>query len=138
MNVSGDFMKNNKGFTLIELVAVLAILIAILLLALPGVASSYERRKEKINNEKIESIKSAGQIYASIYKKDIDYSGFLKGECGISIQMLLDNDLITKDELMDSENKKYLYENFEKTTVIYIKDNGSYVIDESGKKECKK
>ena len=129
-------MKNNKGFTLIELIAVLAVLVAILLFALPGVASSYERRKEKIDKEKIESIKSAGQIYASIYKTTIDYSGFLKGQCGISLQMLLDEDLITEDELMNSENKKYLYDDFKNTTVIYIKDNGSYDIDETGKKEC--
>ena len=40
---------NNKGFTLVELLAVMLILIAISLVAVGGISSSLEKRDEKEN-----------------------------------------------------------------------------------------
>lgn len=54
---------NRKGFTLIELMAVIAILIIIMGIALPNITSSIERSKNKQKNTKIELIKSAAELY---------------------------------------------------------------------------
>ena len=124
---------NNKGFTLIELLGVLVVLVSILLIALPNIASSFERQKNKINEQRIETIKSAGELYASRYKKNINYDSFLSGSCGISIQMLLKADMITDDELKKS-NGDYLYPDKTNTIVVYNKSTGKYNIQTSGTK----
>lgn len=122
-------MRNNKGFTLIELLTVIVVLLLITLVAIPNIASTFERNKKKINDEKIEVIKSAGAIYASLYLKEdpTEYSNFLNGSCGISIKKLLEKDLLTDDELNDSEGKP-LYDDKENTLVIYNKADGIYDI----------
>ena len=54
---------NRKGFTLIELMAVVAILIIIMGIALPNITSSIERSKEKQKQSKIELVTSAADLY---------------------------------------------------------------------------
>lgn len=99
---------NNKGFTLIELLGVLVILTTILLVGIPTIISTYERNKNKLDDKKIDIIKSASEIYASKYKYDdsFDYDSYLKGTCGITVSMLLDKGLITDDEITTSNNTK--------------------------------
>ena len=41
---------NNKGFTLVEILAVLIILVAIMAVAITSITSSVERSKSKQNN----------------------------------------------------------------------------------------
>ena len=41
-------MKNNKGFTLVELLAVIAIMAILLIIALPNVLKMFNESKEKI------------------------------------------------------------------------------------------
>ena len=102
-------LMNNKGFTLVELLAVIVILITILLVAIPNVSSTLERKKEKDLELKKESVISAGEVYVSNNKKNIDYNGYLNNNCGISIDKLFDNNLITKEEYNTVKNKGYLY-----------------------------
>ena len=52
---------NNKGFTLVELLGVIIILMAILYLAIPSLTSSVERSKRKQFEQKKELIISAGE-----------------------------------------------------------------------------
>ena len=54
---------NKKGFTLIELMVVIAILVVIMGIALPNITSSIERSKQKQKNSKIELITSAAELY---------------------------------------------------------------------------
>ena len=49
---------NNKGFTLVELLVVIVILLAIVSLAIPSLTASMERNKTKTNNHKLELLSS--------------------------------------------------------------------------------
>lgn len=133
---------NNKGFTLIELLGVIVILVLILLVAIPNISSTYERNKNKINEQKKEVILSAVEIYANRYKKNFNYDDFLEGNCGIPVRVLLDKELITSDELKNSENAD-LYIKFddsstEKAEDVLIKydSNGKYFFEKSTSTEC--
>lgn len=58
---------NRKGFTLIELMVVIAILVIIMGIALPNITSSIERSKSKQKDAKIELIISSAEIYFDRY-----------------------------------------------------------------------
>lgn len=60
---------DNKGFTLVELLAVMVILISISLIAVAGITSSLERRDEKEREEQIELAIGAAKIYFSLENK---------------------------------------------------------------------
>lgn len=126
-------MKNNKGFTLIELLGVLAVLTIILLVAIPSITSTFERNKMKIKEQKENIVLSATEIYATKYKKEFDYDTFLLGGCGISISMLKSKNLITEDELLDSEGN-LIYEDDVK--IIYNKSEGVYELGNSSITVC--
>ena len=57
---------NNKGFTLVELLAVLIILISISLVAVVNVTSSLTKREDKECQEQQELAISAAKIYFSL------------------------------------------------------------------------
>lgn len=60
-------MKNNKGFTLVELLAIVVILAIIIVVAAPNMTKEIQREEEenqKILNQKIEN---ASKIYAAKY-----------------------------------------------------------------------
>lgn len=59
-------MKNNKGFTLVELLAVIVILSSIALITVASVSSSLGRREEKECNEQKALAKNAAKIYFSL------------------------------------------------------------------------
>lgn len=108
---------NNKGFTLVELLGVLVILLAIILVAIPSITSTFERNKIKINNQKREVVLSAAEIYVNKYKKEFEYASFLTGRCGIAVSKVKEKELLTDDELLNSENQKLNVE-YEDGTVI--------------------
>ena len=56
---------NNKGFTLVELLAVMVILISISLVAVVTITSSLERREDKECTEQQELAIGAAKIYFS-------------------------------------------------------------------------
>lgn len=116
---------NNKGFTLIELLGVLVVITLILLIAIPSIVSTFERNKNKINENKEKIIFSATEIYVSKYKEDFNYNNFLNGNCGITIAMLKNANLITEEELLDS-NGNILYND---DIRIKYNANGYYQID---------
>ena len=64
-------MKDNKGFTIIELLGVIIVLIAITLVAVPSITSSVERNKNKLAifagacQSYYEEIMNAGANFAS-------------------------------------------------------------------------
>lgn len=97
--------KNNKGFTLVELLAVLVVLITILLIAIPSITSSIERNKQKMLEKKYDMIEAAAESYVNLYKNSLDYSKFKSGNCGISIDKLKNVGLLTDEDLKDADNK---------------------------------
>lgn len=63
---------NNKGFTLVELLAVLVILVAIMSIAIPTINSSLERSKASQNEQRKKLLESAAELYVADNKNNID------------------------------------------------------------------
>lgn len=95
---------NNKGFTLVELLAVLVILITILLIAIPSITSSVERNKQNALAKKYDIIEATAETYVNLYKNSFNYNNFISGSCGISTDKLKEKGLLTEDDLKDSDN----------------------------------
>ena len=57
---------NRKGFTLVELLAVIVILVGISLTAVMGISASLEKRDSKECMEQIQLAKNAAKIYFSL------------------------------------------------------------------------
>ena len=87
---------NKKGFTLMELLAVIVIMAIIFAVAVPSISSSIERSKQKQKNAKIEVIEAAGEVYLSAHKN----------ANSVSIPELYDGGILTKDEVKDPFNEK--------------------------------
>ena len=60
--------KNNKGFTLVELLAVVVILLAISVIAISSISAAIERNKEKQNDAKIKIIETYAKMYYDSHK----------------------------------------------------------------------
>lgn len=115
---------NNKGFTLVELLAVLVILILILTIAIPSITSSVERNKNNVLNKKINIIEAQAESYVDLYKNKIsNYDTFKNGRCGISVESIKAVGLLTDEDLKDADEnditgnvyynnteKKYIYQ----------------------------
>ena len=119
---------NNKGFTLVELLAVLAILITILLVAIPSITSSLSRSEAKELDAKKELIASSVEI--SISKNDEFYSKFKKGECSFRVGKLIEIGYITEDMGKDNNGVEI------NGCVKYI-NNKYQFIDKNIDTECK-
>ncbi len=97
-------MKNNKGFTLVELLAVLTIVVIILLIALPSIYSSVERNRSKSDAQMWKIVEDAAVIYVDLYKGKFDYTKFKNGNCVISTYKLYEMNLTEKTiELSDGK-----------------------------------
>ena len=67
---------NKKGFTLIELMAVITILVVLSLIIVPIVDKNVKRSKEDMYKIQIENIRMAGQGYFSDHISSKPSSGF--------------------------------------------------------------
>lgn len=76
---------NNKGFTLVELLAVIVILASISLIVMSSISASLEKRDEKECEEQIELAKNAAKIYFSLNNCTISVSG---DSCDVNISIL--------------------------------------------------
>ena len=112
---------NNKGFTLVELLAVLVILIAITTgIAIPSISSSLERTKEKQNNARLEIIKSAAEMYVTDHKNAVYRKMGVANKCYFNISYDL------SEYLSDDERKKADGENYFEGYINFDKTNNSY------------
>jgi len=114
---------NNKGFTLVELLAVLAILIAIMSIAIPTISSSLERTKEKQNQARYKIIESAAEQYVTDYKNAIYTNMGTNTSCYIQVK---DINYLSSDEMKDA-NDNDLSNNY----VIFNKLDNSYTYSET-------
>ena len=100
---------DNKGFTLVELLAVMVILISISLISVAGITSSLERRDEKEREEQIELAIGAAKIYFSLENKTC-----------VKLSDLISLEYIKSDDRIDTLDTNY---------VIRLSGN-SYVYEE--------
>lgn len=116
---------NQKGFTLVELLAVLVILIAIMEIAIPSISSSLERTKDKQNASRYKVLES----YADLYVADHKNAVWVKANpsCYILISKLEEGGYATPDDMMDADDNDLSghYIIFTKpSTFKYQKTNG--------------
>lgn len=69
---------NKKGFTLVELLAVVVILLAISVIAVSSISAAIERNKEKQNEAKKELIISYAKLYYDEHKNSLGESGVIE------------------------------------------------------------
>lgn len=88
-------MKDRRGFTLVELLAVIVILSGLSLLVAVSINSTLERRDEKEVAEQVELAKNAAKIYFS-----------LNGGPSVSIEDLIDGDYLDDNKIDKLERNK--------------------------------
>ncbi len=79
---------NRKGFTLVELLAVIVILSGISLIVMSSISASLERRDEKECEEQKELAKNAAKIFFSVNDCKVKLSG---DSCDVNISVLKEN-----------------------------------------------
>lgn len=95
---------NNKGFTLIEVLAVLVILGLIMAIAIPNITDSLDRQSCKMVETRVKLIESAAQFYVSDNRNKIKITLSTKTDkkCKISIDKLtFNNKYLTDNDLKD-------------------------------------
>lgn len=95
---------NNKGFTLVELLAVLVILTAIMGVAIPSISSSLERSKNKQNKAREKVLVSAAELYITDNKNSIYTNLGDKDTCYIQLSNL--SAYIPDDVTKDADDKE--------------------------------
>jgi len=103
---------NKKGFTLVELLAVVVILLAISVIAVSSISAAIERNKVKQNEAKEKLIVSYAKLYYDEHKNSLGDSG-----C-ITIKNLIDSGYISEDEVNDADGDP-LIKNFKVDGVEY-------------------
>ena len=115
---------NNKGFTLVELIAVLVILTVIMTIALPSISSSMERTKVKQDNQKKAMLVSYSEMYVTDHKNAIYNRMGTSDSCYITVSMLIDGGYLTDDASKDASGNAF-------TGYIIFKKPGSYEYKDS-------
>ncbi len=106
---------NNKGFTLVELLAVLVILIAILTIAIPSITSSLERSKAKQLKAKQDLLVSLADIYVSENRNTVTQNCYLELAKLKSVGA-------TEDDLLDANGNEmvgYIYCDIRNNKIYY-------------------
>lgn len=85
--------KNNKGFTLVELLSVIVIMGILLLVAVPGVFGVSNNIKTNAYCKKVSDIEAAAKLYGQDFVDDIEERGFIQ----ISVKTLIDNNMYRKE-----------------------------------------
>lgn len=68
-------MKKNSGFTIVELVAVIVVLSALMAFTIPVITSSSQSSKQKTYETKIDMIKNGGVMYGQDNYRSISTTG---------------------------------------------------------------
>lgn len=96
-------MKNNKGFTLIELIATIIILGVIALIAIPAINTTIDSSRQKAYDEQVERIKSAAKNWAvensTAFSED-------SGVVEITVTELINKGYLEEDNIIDPKDGK--------------------------------
>lgn len=108
-------MKNKKGFTLIEIMAVIIILAIIAVIVVPLVTGSIKDSKDKLYETQLENIKSAAKSY--MINLDLDDE---QNKISVTIEELKKLGLLDKD-IKDPRTDK----DFDKCLTVEVEKNGN-------------
>ena len=150
--MKGDFMKNKKGFTLVELLVVIVILALVVVIAVPSIAGVNNIIKENMLEKKVEIIEEAAILLGQDMKGSVIASSkkYKNYPCkSVSISYLVPNYLDKDNEneclasdsegtvgcIVDpSDNTKYLDK---KEVIIYYKNKRIHaVVDTKDELSC--
>lgn len=115
---------NKKGFTLVELLTVMVILITILLIAIPSITSSLSRSENKQLEAKKASIVS--DVVVNVKRSDFDssYNNFKGGSCTLKVETLLAIGYITEKEATDKNGNNIAgCVGYDAGDLVFIEDN---------------
>jgi len=96
---------NNKGFTLIELVAIVLVIAAIFLVSFPSLLNLSKKDEEKKYDSMVETLCLAGETY--IYNNESDFKNLMvvDNKIEIVISELVINEMVKKDTTNPKTNK---------------------------------
>ena len=98
-NKIGDSMKNNKGFTLVEVIAVIVILAIIVILGVGIYTNVYESQKEKTYENKVSMIELSAEKWA--------VEANISRNMTITVNRLVESSYFQADDF-DTTNKVYV------------------------------
>ena len=93
-----------KGFTLVELLAVVVIIGVVTLIVVPAVNRNIKESKEKLYELQVQDITLAGQKWATDHLNELD-SEFLN-DTMVTVEMLQDQGYLSDDKIKDPRGNK--------------------------------
>ena len=128
-------MKNKKGFTLVELMAVIIIISLIAILTFPNIINQIKKSKQATTNNINDIVISAAKRYVADNPDDFDGENYY-----ISIKDLIDNDYVKEDiinvndkdisnSFVYNKNGKYSITETNYTKIEYLESTGTQYID---------
>ncbi len=115
---------NKKGFTLVEVLGVMVIIVTISLIILPNIINRFSNKKEDISNANKEIIVSAAKLYVSDNKEELnDYTTYC-----VDINELIKNKYLSEKKDVFSDND---YASNHKVKVTIGKTNEYEVVESS-------
>lgn len=125
---------NRKGFTLVELLAVLVLLSAIMYIAIPSISSSMERSKNKKKEKNIQLLEAAAEMYVADHRYAIQKQK--NDACYIVLDDLVSGGYVPSDVIKNDDDELM-------GIIVYIKGKNmfSYIEDyqdvfDQGVSEC--
>jgi len=105
IKVIGMKKLNNKGFTLVEMLAVLVILIAIMGVSIPSISSSLEKTKEQERMSKEEGLQIQAEVFVTDYKLAVYQTLSDEGvdSCAVLVSQLKEMGYVALDELKNDD-----------------------------------
>ena len=97
-------MKNGKGFTLVELLAVIVVLAIVLIIAVPGVLSIINKAKNSAYDRQIDMIKEAARLYVTEKGETLNW----QNETVYVLESQLKENGNLESKIIDPRNKKEL------------------------------
>ena len=119
---------NRKGFTLVELLAVLVLLSAIMYIAIPSISSSMERSKNKKKEKNIQLLVAAAEMYVADHRYAIQKNS----QCYIVLEDLVSGGYVSSDATKNGDDDELL------GVIVYIRDSNKfeYAEEYQGVNEC--
>ena len=109
-------MKNKKGFTLVELLGVIVIMVLLILMAFPNFSSISNKAKSKYDNTTKVLIKSAASMYVNNNLQKVE--NILSGSDTTSLCIPIGT--LVANEYLDSDLKNSNKENIDYRQCVYV------------------
>ena len=128
-------MNNNKGFTLVELLAVIVILALIITIAVPAVTNIMSKTQNNAYCTRVSTFESSAKLWGKDHYDEISEGKCVieeDGNCYIRIIDLVNSGYIKKDNKDATKEEDYVVDERDNTTLInqrikvFIKDKRVY------------